>query len=863
MALTAMMQHYLQMKSEHKDCILLYRLGDFYEMFFDDAILVSRELELTLTGKDCGLKERAPMCGVPYHAVDQYIQKLIAKGYHVAICEQLSDPALSKGLVERGITQIITPGTYMPANEINRKDNRYLLCIYVNKTHDRVGYAYCDVSTGELIVSQDRNPLEIEYQISRIDPKEILCNPEASGYIQEEEFRAMLSVLEEERFDLNGARTALKAQLSQPLSAYGCERMPLAVAACGAVLWYLHTTQFNDLEHINSLRVYLPRDHMLLEASARRSLELVQSIQGQRNTGTLLHVLDKTQTAMGGRLLRSWLEEPLINLSEIHKRQDAVEELLNAYPQRQEITDSLRSVYDLERILSKLALNSINARDMLALHRSLTSLPHILSVLEPFTSAYLDELRSEIDPMEELCLRIENTISEDAPIQTTEGGIIRSGFSPELDELRAASKSGKDWVLEMEARERDATGIRNLKIGFNRVMGYYIDVTKSNLNLVPAYYVRKQTLTNSERYITPDLKQLEDKILSAEERSQKLEYEIFVELRNEMHRLLARIKRTAQAVKTLDVLCSFAQVAQERHYCKPEVNDGFDLIIQDGRHPVVEAMIDENFVPNDIHLTPEERFMVITGPNMAGKSTYMRQVALIVLMAHIGSFVPAKKAVISVTDAIFTRVGASDDLAGGRSTFMVEMNELSDIVKHATKNSLIILDEIGRGTSTLDGLSIAWASAEYIANPKRLGAKTLFATHYHELSELEGKIEGVVNYRSEVEEFKDEIIFLRKITRGNAESSYGIQVASLAGLPDPMINRAREIQARIEASSINKQSVGENLINGPKVKPRQVSLTDYDAVGFAQEIAALDVKNITPIEALNLLYKLTERAKLI
>ena len=863
MALSPMMQHYLNTKEQYKDCILMYRLGDFYEMFFDDAITVSKELELTLTGRDCGLAERAPMCGVPYHAVDTYVARLVEKGYNVAICEQMEDPALAKGLVERAVTRVITPGTVIESTMLEEKKNNYLLSVYFGQNEKKAGIAYADVSTGELYVMElPQRRTQLMEELARIAPTEVLVSAEDALELVRIGWNQRATVRTAEAYDRTAAVAQIKKHTGSSLSALGLAKLELAVCAAGALLEYLEETQKNALAHVNTVHIYNRGEHLLLDPVARRNLELTETMRGRGKKGTLLWLLDRTATAMGGRLLRAWIEEPLTQKDKIERRLDAVDELMHNFLLTQEVRSALEPIYDIERLVTKISYGSVNARDALALGNSLKMIPKVKEFLADYRCEALCDIYNRLDPMEDVCELLERAIDPEAPLPIREGGIIREGYNQELDELRSASTNGKEWINKIEQKEREETGIKNLRVGYNKVFGYYIEVTRSQLTMVPYRYQRKQTLAGSERFITDELKQVEETILGAQDKSVRLEYQLFCEIREQLMGQIARFQATANAVKELDALQSLAVVANENGYCRPEIHEGYDLTIRDGRHPVVEATSKELFVPNDTDLTDAGRMMIITGPNMAGKSTYMRQVALITLMAHMGSFVPASSASIPLCDRIFTRVGASDDLAAGQSTFMVEMSEMASILANATERSLLVLDEIGRGTSTFDGLSIAWATAEYICNKKRIGAKTLFATHYHELSELEGRMEGVVNYQVSVKEHGDEIIFLRKIQKGGADSSFGVQVAAMAGLPQPVISRAHEIMAKLEVNNVNQTTIGQNILGGKK-KDKQLSLMEYNAVGFAQEVAQIDMDSMSPRDAMNLLYVLREKARKI
>ncbi len=865
--LSPMMQQYMHIKEQHPDALLFFRLGDFYEMFFDDALTASRELELTLTARDCGLPERAPMCGVPHHSVQTYLSRLLEKGYKVAICEQMQDPAETKGLVERAVVRIVTPGTVIEQNMLDERANSYLLALCLDG--ERAGLAFADVSTGEFYAYEIPNAgAALADEVARIAPKETIANDATvlavgaglSLPIKVEAYSA-------KAFSFSAARDALLEHFAlQSLDAFGMAELKLAVCAAGALMRYLGDTQRNALQHITALRRYQNESFLLLDRTARRNLELTETLRGRGKQGTLLALLDQTATAMGGRMLRSWIEQPLCDQRAIELRLDAVSALHAEHVTMQTLYEELRGVYDIERLLSKLSYRTIHARDCLALCASLERLPGVLSLLSDVHSEALDALSSQIDPLPEVGALLSRAIHPDAPLALAEGGIIRDGFDAELDGLRAASVEGKQWIADLEAQERDATGIKTLRIHYNRVFGYYFEVTKSYYELVPYRYQRKQTLANSERFTTPELLDLERKILGAEDKALRLEQLLFADVRQQLGVHLVRLQRTAEAIKMLDALLALALAAARYGYVRPEIADDGVLRIVEGRHPVVEQMLrDASFVPNSTDMDcGENRMLIVTGPNMAGKSTYMRQVALITLMAHIGSFVPAKSAHICLTDRIFTRVGASDDLAGGQSTFMVEMNEMANILINATSRSLVILDEIGRGTSTFDGLSIAWAVVEHLCDPERIGAKTLFATHYHELSELEGRLPGVVNFRVSVKEHGEDIIFLRTIVRGGADKSFGVHVARLAGMPKPVLLRAQEILARLEAADVNQTSIGQNILESNRTERNdQVSLFDSPATELVVELGNLDVMSLTPMEAMNLLFQLRERARRI
>ena len=859
-----MMQHYIQTKEQYKDCILFYRLGDFYEMFFDDAITASRELELTLTGKDCGQEERAPMCGIPFHAAEIYTARLISKGYKVAICEQLEDAKQAKGIVKRDVIRVVTPGTVIESNLLDEKKNNYIMSVY--KKGIFFGVAVCDISTGEFYATQineDNNFERLLDEISRFTPAEIIANDLLYQSQQEistikERFGLYISKVEDSTFSENFEEIMNNYEITTP-SGQKVEELEdklFIVASINGLLNYLTSTQKMKLEHINKIEIYQTTKYMALDINARRNLEITEKMRDKTKKGTLLWVLDKTSTSMGGRLLRRWLNDPLIDVEEIHSRLEAVEELKNSLMLKGEVIDSLKKVYDIERLIGKISYGNANGRDMISLKNSLKELPNVKKILTSAKSPMLAKLQSELDELKDVYELIEKAIVEEPPISVKEGGLIKKGYNEEVDELKTATTDGKNWLMKLEVREKEETGIKNLKVGFNKVFGYYIEVTKSNLNLVPDRFIRKQTLTNGERYITDELKQLEEKILGSEEKLINLEYDLFLGVRVEISKQIQRIQKTALIISTLDVLCSFATVAADLNYVKPEVDSSGEIDIKGGRHPVIEKMLPSgSFVENDTYLNKEEdRLSIITGPNMAGKSTYMRQVALITLMAQVGSFVPASYAKIGVVDKIFTRVGASDDLSMGQSTFMVEMMEVANILKEATNNSLVILDEIGRGTSTYDGLSIAWAVAGYIADKEKCGAKTLFATHYHELTELESKVEGVKNYSIAVKEKGEDIIFLRKIVKGGTDESYGIHVAKLAGVPAPVVKRANEILKSLE----RKSAIGNKEKENKKQPAGQLDLYNYKLAELAHEIDKINLNELTPIEALNTLVKLKE-----
>ena len=860
--LTPMMQQYMEIKQKYPDAILFYRLGDFYEMFFDDALLASRELELTLTGRDCGLKERAPMCGVPYHAADAYIARLIERGHKVAICEQTEDPAQAKGLVKREVIRVVTPGTVSDYGSLHERDNNFLCAVYL--TGRRAGLAFCDVTTGELYVTAlEDASRDLARVLSARRPSEIITN--AADRLQGLT-DAYLQAYPQSAFGLGGARERLLSHFEVgTLEALGLDAaMQPAASAAGALLHYLMDTQMTDLKHIVSLKVQAPGDAMPLDMNTRRNLELTQGLRSQNAWGSLLWLLDKTATAMGGRLLRSWVEQPLLDIDRIRERLDAVRALWEEPVLCEALLEKLGLVYDMERLLSRVAYKTVNARDGLSLLRSLRQVPDTLSLLDAMEAPGIRAAASLLDPLSELADLLENAIDPEPPVNLTDGGVIRPGYSKELDEWRAAATQGKQWLMDLEAREREATGIKNLKVQYNRVFGYHIEVTKSNYAMVPEHYVRRQTLANAERYTTEELRELERKVTGAQGESLRLEGELFDGVRARLLHHLPRLQSTALGFKTLDALLSLARVARENNYVCPTINQEGRLHIRDGRHPVVERTLrEQTFVPNDTDMdTDSQRMLILTGPNMAGKSTYMRQTALIVLMAHIGSFVPAQEADIPLTDNIYTRIGAADDLAGGQSTFMVEMSELSYILRNATPRSLVILDEIGRGTGTFDGLAIAWAAVEHLADKKKCGAITLFATHYHELSQLEGSLEGVMNYCVSVQELGEEVIFLRKIVRGGADKSFGTYVAHLAGVPRSVVARAMEIQARLEANDFNQNAIGRGILEkGRAGRKQQTQLFEVGQTELVEELSRMDVLAMSPMDALNALFLLREKAR--
>ncbi len=899
--LTPLMQQYLEIKEQYKDCILFYRLGDFYEMFFEDAHVCSKELEIALTGKNIGQEERAPMCGIPYHAAESYLSKLVSRGYRVAICEQVEDPKLAKGLVKREVVRIVTPGTNINTQVLDETKNNYLMAVI--HTTNAYGISIVDVTTGDYYVTEVDTERKLMDEIFKWSPSEIICND--TFFVSGVNIDALknynnvtLSPLEPWYFDDELCVRALKEHFHvATLDGLGLKDYTIGVIAAGCIMQFLMETQKSYLSHITQLTPYTYEKYMLLDSSTVRNLELTETIREKAKKGSLLWVLDKTKTAMGARLLRSYMEQPLIDFEMINQRLEAVTELKENMISREEIREYLNPIYDLERLMSKISYKSANPRDLIAFTSSLSMLPHIKFLLQSFDCELLKEVYGQLDTLEDINALIQTSIAEEPPINLKEGGIIKEGYHEEVDRLRKAKTEGKDWLMDLETKEREATGIKNLRIRYNRVFGYYLEVTNSYAGLVPANWIRKQTLANAERYTTPELKELEDIILGAEDKLFSLEYDLFCEVRDQIAVEVKRIQQTAKAVAKIDVFASLALVAEQNNYVRPEMNTNGSIHIKNGRHPVVERMISHDmFVANDTLLdNKQNRISIITGPNMAGKSTYMRQTALIVLMAQIGSFVPAASAQISIVDRIFTRVGASDDLASGQSTFMVEMTEVANILRNATKNSLLILDEIGRGTSTFDGLSIAWAVVEHITNSQLLGAKTLFATHYHELTELEGRLEGVNNYCIAVKEQGEDIVFLRKIVKGGADKSYGIQVAKLAGVPTSVLKRASEIVLELTGNDLALKT--RNLSVPEEVKPNgdfvqeEFSFEDFEEnikiqsdsnksnkkskqssnqlslfstsenEDIIAELRDLDISRFTPIDAINKLYTLQKKIK--
>ncbi|WP_066648083.1 DNA mismatch repair protein MutS [Christensenella timonensis] len=848
--LTPMMQQYLDLKEEYKDCILMFRLGDFYEMFFDDAVLVSKELELTLTGRDCGLEERAPMCGVPHHAVDTYIARLVSNGHKVAICDQLEDPRAAKGIVKRGITRVVTPGTVVETSMLQEKENSYILSVFFGE--HAIGIGYCDVSTGEFCIAQPEDETALLNEMTRLNPQEVIVSDSHAGKLlkltEKSRFKnAFINPYFDWAYEAPTAQKTLQAHFKvKSLSGFGCEGMDDAVCSAGALMQYLKDTQKNTLLHITHIKALKETAYMVLDPNTRRNLELTQTLMEGSKKGSLLWLLDQTKTAMGGRLLKKFILQPLKKIDEIDARLDAVAEIKQNLYLRNSLSDYLSGIYDLERIITRISYGTIDAKDCLSLKSSIAALPYLKGILEEAASPLLTDIYENLDDLADLHQLLEQAINEDAPNGIMDGNIIKRGYHAEIDALIDASVNGKNWLVELEAKEREETGIKTLKVRYNRVFGYYIEVTKSYLPQVPYRYLRKQTLANCERYITEELKEMEDTILGAEEKRNALEYQVFLEIRDKLAQNVSRMQGCAQRIALLDVLQSMAAVAYDNNYVRPRMSNDGTLNIKNGRHPVVESILQQGFVPNDAQLDHgQQNMLLITGPNMAGKSTYMRQVGLIVLMAHMGSFVPADEAQICLVDRVFTRVGASDDLASGQSTFMVEMNELANILNNATQNSLLILDEIGRGTSTTDGLSIAWASVEYIL--QKLHAKTLFATHYHELVELENMFSGIKNYSVAVKELGNDIVFLHKIIEGGTDRSFGIEVAKLAGLPQQVITRANVFLNQLQ--NYEMSITGDSPADTGKAAPQEATMPKA-----VSRLKGMNVDTLTPIEALNLVY---------
>ncbi|MBC8589240.1 DNA mismatch repair protein MutS [Paratissierella segnis] len=861
--LTPMMQQYMKIKSQYKDAIIFFRLGDFFEMFFDDAITASKELEITLTQRDCGLDEKAPMCGVPHHVAESYISKLVNKGYKVAICDQLEDPALAKGIVKRDVVKVVTPGTITDSISLDDKTNNFLLSIYLDKFG--VGISYVDNSTGEmytteLLDEEDKCFSFIIDELGKTLPSEILCN----DYLLQNNkllrvIKTKINPFINTYDDKELIEDEIKGAIAKQFKVNNLKRLDIdgkiySIIATSKLIDYLHSTQKNTLDHINNISFYNPKKYMIMDMNTRANLEILETIKSRDKKGALIGIIDKTKTAMGGRLLKKWLEQPLLDKRSINYRLNIVDYFYNNSMFLDDIRRILNNIYDIERLTSKISNGNCNGRDLISLKNSINNLPNIKKLLDSTDNGDLRKIGNEIDDLKDIYTLIDKSILDDPPISVKEGALIKNGFNTKLDEIRESSLKGKEWLSGLESDEKNKTGIKNLKIGYNRITGYYFEVTKSNLSLVPDYYIRKQTLANSERYYTEELKNMESKILGAEEKSLRMEYEIFQDIRNSVKNEIVRIQNVSKQIAVIDVLSNFALVSKNHNFTRPELNSKGIIQIEGGRHPVVETTIDNNlFVPNDTYLdTSKNMIQIITGPNMAGKSTYMRQVAIITLLAQIGSFVPAEYSNIGIVDRIFTRIGASDNLSQGESTFMVEMNEVSNIIKSATNNSLIILDEVGRGTSTYDGLSIAWAVVEYIA--EKVKAKTLFATHYHELTQLQEKLDGVINLTITAEERGNDIVFLRKIVKGSTNRSYGIQVARLAGIHEDIINRATEVLSSIEGSHVL------NLNSSPKVNEKQLNLMDYKKDYFIDRIKNIDIDSTTPKEALSILYNLVEDA---
>ena len=906
MKLTPMMRQYFEIKENYKDCILFFRLGDFYEMFFEDAETAARELELVLTGRDCGLEKRAPMCGIPFHASNSYIGRLVAKGYKVAICEQVEDPKVAKGIVKRDVIKVITPGTYTDSSFVEETKNNYIMTIYADLERNRCSLAITDISTGDFLATEGE--LEkgvILDEISKFNPKEIILLDSLDQELIKDitlTTPALISRKPIEYFEEN-FEEVLNNQFGEKSNSLSL----MIKKASNALVKYILDTQKISLTNINDIEVYSLVDFMTIDLSSRRNLELTENLREKSKKGSLLWVLDKTETSMGSRMLRRWIEEPLVNKEKITLRLNAVEELFNDLSLNDSLKEALHDIYDIERILGKISNKNANAKDLIALKTSIGKIPNVKGIIENCTSSLLKNYHHNLDDLRDIYDLLEKSIKEDPSLTLKDGDLIKDGFNSEIDELRLAKTNGKDWISSLENREREFTGIKSLKVGFNKVFGYYIEISKANYSSIPeGRYIRKQTLANAERFITSELKEIEEKLLGASEKLCSLEYDIFIDIRNEVENHIDRLKTTAKIIAELDCISNLAFVALENDFIKPEINEDGETKIENGRHPVVEKVIPKGeFIPNDTIINKDDnQLLIITGPNMAGKSTYMRQVAIITLMCQIGSFVPANKANISVVDKIFTRIGASDDLAGGKSTFMVEMWEVSNILKNATENSLVLLDEVGRGTSTYDGLSIAWSVIEYICKNKNLRCKTLFATHYHELTKLEGEIHGVRNYSVAVKEVDNNIIFLRKIIEGGADQSYGIEVAKLAGIPDEVINRAKEILEKLEMESskdnldlalkevnVSKEDieeasitisyeVKENLVEEDKIEIKEEVISksseakthkeddqiqlDFSAIGkdnLIKELSEVDILSLNPMEAMNRLYALVKEAK--
>ncbi|MEW8956611.1 DNA mismatch repair protein MutS [Clostridium sp.] len=875
MKLTPMMQQYFQIKENYKDCILFFRLGDFYEMFFEDAEIASKELELVLTGRDCGLEKRAPMCGIPFHASNAYIGRLVSKGYKVAICEQVEDPATAKGIVKRDVIRVITPGTFTDEAFIDECKNNFIMSLYVKEEDNLVSISFADISTGEFYNTSFRNSFEVIFdEISKFKPKEIILNSSIKDEIKERilEFNLSLTEKDDDYFNCDKNINLLSSNLGEKY----IESKEICLFSSSALIAYILDTQKLALSNINSIEFYNIKDTMTIDINSRRNLELTENIRDKTKKGSLLWVLDKTSTAMGSRTLRRWIEQPLISKSHIENRLESVEELLGNLSLMEDLYDSLKSVYDIERILGKIAAKSVNAKELMSLKNSISNIPPIKSLISNFKGKLFKDMYDNLDDLRDIFDLIDEAIEDTPSLSIKDGNIIKTGYNTKVDEFRSAKTDGKEWIATLENKEREFTGIKSLKVGYNKVFGYYIEISKANYSSIPeGRYIRKQTLSNAERFITEDLKEVEEKILGAEEKLIALEYNIFVDIRDKIEKEIDRMKKSGKLLAELDCLLSFSKIALDNNYTKPVITTKDAINIKNGRHPVVEKVIPQgDFVSNDTEINKDDKqLLIITGPNMAGKSTYMRQVALITLMAQIGSFVPADYAEISICDKIFTRIGASDDLSGGKSTFMVEMWEVSNILNNATSKSLVLLDEVGRGTSTYDGLSIAWSVIEHICSSNALKCKTLFATHYHELTDLEGKISGVKNYSVAVKEVDNNVIFLRKIVEGGADQSYGIEVARLAGLPKSVIERAKDILSSLENNNINKESIVEVTDKSTKPsnnkevaidvvnEPKQLSFTDVKENNLIEDIKNIDILSMTPIDAINTLFNLVKKAK--
>lgn len=867
MTITPMMQQYLQIKEDYKDCIVFFRLGDFYEMFFEDAEVASKELELVLTGRDCGLEDRAPMCGIPYHASNSYVGKLISRGYKVAICEQVEDPALAKGIVKRDVIKVITPGTFNDSNFIDESKNNYIMSIFVEDINERITISFADIATGEFYSTKVSSFDYVIDEISKFYPKEILIQQSFSEAVKNRIINSISSsiTIKNDNYFKDEYIHNIEAQFKNfETSNYDND----ILFSINALLKYIIETQKLSLSNIEHVEVYNISETMSIDINTRRNLELTETLRDKSKKGSLLWVLDKTNTSMGSRLLRKWVEQPLLVKERIEERLSAVEELTNNLPLKENLVECLKSIYDIERITGKISAKSVNAKELISLKNSIGKIPNVKQILKEAESSYLRKIHSNLDELKDIFSLLESSILDNPSLGLKEGNIIKDGYNEEIDELKRAKTNGKQWIANLESREREVTGIKSLKVGYNKVFGYYIEISRANYDLIPeGRYIRKQTLANAERFITEELKNMEDKILGAEDKLINLEYNLFVHIRDLIEKQVSRMKLSAKLLSEIDCVVSLASVALDNNYVRPLINEKNYISITEGRHPVVEKVIPTgSFISNDTYMdNSKDQMLIITGPNMAGKSTYMRQVALITLMGQIGSFVPAAKADLCVLDKIFTRIGASDDLSAGKSTFMVEMCEVANILKNATQNSLVLLDEVGRGTSTYDGLSIAWAVIEHICNNKALKCKTLFATHYHELTDLESKIEGIKNYSVAVKEVNNSIVFLRKIIPGGADQSYGIEVAKLAGLPENLIKRAKEILETLEMqNTLTITTKTEKNSKDTKQKQSshiQMGFEDFAFNSFVKEVSEIDILNINPIQALNRLYEVINKAK--